>query len=232
MCQNKGGNMKKVFYLFTFMVLVSCTATQSGDSVKDIDGNVYKTIKIGNQLWMAENLKVTHYRNGDEIPNRTDDDEWDSASGGYCNYDNDAANAEIYGHLYNWFAINDSRKLAPEGWHVPTDEEWQKLIDFLGGDAVAGGKMKSVGSLEDGGDLWQGSNKSATNESGFTALPGGYRYNHGDFDGIGDMSYFWSATESNAGNAWYRYLYYGKSNVYRDDSGWKQAGYGVRCVRD
>jgi uncharacterized protein (TIGR02145 family) len=181
--------MKQIFYLFTCLILVSCSGNQqmiqqasSTDSVKDIDGNVYKTVKIGNQWWMAENLKVTHYRNGDEIPNRADDDEWNKGIGAYCNYNNDVTNFEIYGGIYNWFAVDDSRKLAPEGWHVPTDDEWQVLVDYLGGDTLAGGKMKSTGTIEGGDGLWRGSNEGTTNESGFSALPGGYRYNHGVFD--------------------------------------------------
>ncbi|NQT24824.1 fibrobacter succinogenes major paralogous domain-containing protein [candidate division KSB1 bacterium] len=215
---------KQILYLFTFLILVSCSGTQptsSNDSVKDIDGNVYKTVKIGNQWWMAENLTVTHYRNGDKIPGLTDDDEWDNNNGAYCYYNNDKTNIEIYGRLYNWFAVDDSRNLAPEGWHVPSDDEWQVLVDYLGGDTLAGGKMKSSGTIE-----------GATNENGFSALPGGYRYNHGTFDGLGTNPYFWSSTESSGGNAWHRYLYYDNSNVYRDDSGWKQAGYSVRCVKD
>ena len=217
--------MKRIiFYLLIFLFLASCIDAQEmskQSSVKDIDGNVYKTIKIGNQIWMAENLRTTHYRNGDEIPCLRDDDEWDNNSGAYCYYNNDSSNIGKYGMLYNWFAIDDIRKIAPKGWHVPSDKEWQELIDYLGGDTLAGDKMKSIGT---GGQ--------ASNESGFTALSGGYRYNHGVFDGIGTNSYFWSSTESNGGNAWYRYLYYGNSDVYRDDSGWKQGGYSVRCVKD
>lgn len=223
---------KKFYYLFSCLFLFFyCSNQLLNDSVKDIDGNVYKIVKIGDQWWMAENLKVTHFRNGDEIPNREDDDEWDSGSLAYCNYNNDIANGERYGHLYNWFVVNDSRKIAPEGWHVATDEEWQKLIEFLGGDTMAGGKMKSIGTIDDAG-LWKSPNNGATNESGFSAVPGGYRYNHGDFDGIGSTPYFWSSTESNGGNAWHRYLYNGNASIYRDDVGWKQAGYSVRCVKD
>ena len=230
---------KQILYLFTFLILVSisCTpkkgqTTFSEGTVKDIDGNIYKTVKIGSQWWMAENLKVTHYRNGDKIPCLTDDDEWDRPTGAYCYYDNDTDNIGKYGMLYNWFAVNDERSIAPEGWHVPTDAEWQELVDYLGGDSVAGGKMKSTGTIEGGDGLWLDPNEGATNESGFSALPGGYRYNHGVYDGLGINSYFWSSTESNGGNAWHRYMYNGNSDVYRDDSGWKQGGYSVRCVRD
>lgn len=221
--------MKKgPFCLFVFLILAFCSSAQkiiqpvtSVDSVQDIDGNVYKTVKIGNQWWMAENLKVTHYRNGDNIPCLTDDDEWDYNKGAYCYYNNDTTYIGKYGLLYNWFAVADSRNIAPEGWHVPSDEEWQTLVDYLGGDTIAGGKMKSTGT-----------NEGVSNESGFSALPAGYRYNHGTFDGIGTNSYFWSSTESKEGDAWHRYLYYGNAIVYRDNSGWKQAGYSVRCVKD
>lgn len=229
----------QIFYLFAFLILVSCSDTQQGsqstysnDSVKDIDGNVYKTVKIGNQWWMAENLKITRYRNGDEIPSLSDDDEWDNGAGSCCNYNNDTTNVEIYGRLYNWFAVDDSRKMAPEGWHVPTDDEWQELVDYLGGETLAGGKMKSPGTIDGGDGLWRGSNEAATNESGFSALPGGYRYSHGTFDSKGITPYFWSSTESSNGTAWHRYLYNGNSKIYRYDSGWKQAGYSVRCVKD
>ena len=145
---------KQIFHLFTFLILITCGCTQkktqttfSDDTLKDIDGNVYKTVKIGNQWWMTENLKVIHYRNGDKIPCLTDDDEWDQSTRAYCYYNNDTTNVEIYGRLYNWFAVNDSRKIAPEGWHVPTDEEWQELVDYLGGDTLAGGKMKTQEQL-------------------------------------------------------------------------------------
>ena len=211
---------KQLLYLLIFLIFVSCGESQqmsSKDLVKDINGNVYKTVKIGKQMWMAENLRVTHYRNGDPIPCLADDDEWDNNDGAYCYYNNDTTNIRKYGMLYNWFAVDDSRNLAPKGWHVPTDSEWQVLVEFLGGDGLAGGKMQIT---------------VAKNESGFSARPAGYRYNHGVFDGLGTNPYFWSSTESNGGNAWHRYLYFDNSNVYRDDSGWKQAGYSVRCVAD
>lgn len=211
--------MRQMFYLLIILILASCSNNKlSNDTIKDIDGIVYKTIKIGDQLWMAENLKVTHYGNGDKIPCLKDEDEWDTNNGAYCYYDNDANNINKYGMLYNWFALNDKRNLAPLGWHIPSDKEWQTLIDYLGGEALAGGKIKR--------------NEGVMDESGFAALLGGYRYNHGLFEGIGTNSYFWSSTESNGGNAWHRYLYHGTENVYRDDSGWKQGGYSIRCIKD
>ena len=197
------------------------------ETITDIDGNVYKTVKIGTQVWMAENLKVTHYRNGDPILNITDNTQWDSlTTGAYCNYNNDPNNAITYGRLYNWYAVTDSRNLAPIGWRVPTDAEWQTLINYLGGDDVAGGKIKEAGTTH-----WSSPNTGATNESGFTALPGGYRYYYGYFLNLGDLANFWSSTESNSDDAWYRVLYFNNANVYRcNDS--KRSGLSVRLVRD
>ncbi len=197
-------------------------------TVTDIDGNVYKTVKIGSQVWMAENLKVTRYRNGDPVPNVTSNEEWASLNtGAQCAYDNDAGNVSTYGRLYNWYAVNDSRNIAPEGWKVPTDEEWQQLVDYLGGDAVAGGKLKEVGTTH-----WNSPNTGATNESGFSGLPGGFHYTLiGSYHKIGDAAYFWSSSVSNYDNAWHRSLHNVYSNIYRNDNH-KRFGYSVRCVRD
>ena len=149
-------------------------------TVTDIDGNTYQTVKIGDQWWMAENLKVTCYRNGDAIPNITDGTTWASLStGAYCEYNNDINNVATYGRLYNWYAVTDSRNIAPAGWHVPSDAEWKQLEMYLGmsqseADATGwrgtdeGGKLKEVGTMH-----WNSPNTGATNESGFTALPGG-----------------------------------------------------------
>ncbi len=195
-------------------------------TVTDIDGNVYITAKIGDQTWMLQNLKVTNYRNGDHISNVTDDGAWSSLStGAYCEYDNDGGNVASYGLLYNWFAVDDSRNIAPEGWHVPTDAEWQTLVDYLGG-ATAGGKLKELGLTH-----WNSPNTGATNESGFSALPGGYRSYDGSFLDIGRYASFWSSTESNSSNAWDRFLYYGHSDVSRNFN-YKSFGFSVRCVKD
>jgi uncharacterized protein (TIGR02145 family) len=199
----------------------------SQNPVDDIDGNSYKTVKIGNQIWMAENLKVTHYQNGDPIPNITNGDEWtETQQGTYCNYDNDENNVETYGRLYNWFSVNDKRGLAPKGWHIPTAEEWQTLIVYLGGRMIAGGKLK-----EEGTALWISPNGGATNESGFTALPGGYRDYDGYYDAMGGNGCFWSSTESSNSSAWYRVLDCSDSEVsrYGDNKG---NGFSVRCIRD
>ena len=196
----------------------------------DIDGNIYETVIIGDQDWMAENLKVTHYRNGDTIPNVTDNSNWANLStGAYCYYDNDANNADTYGALYNWYAVeeDDTRGLAPEGWRVPTDDEWQTLVDYLGGSSVAGGKMKEAGTAH-----WNSPNTGATNESGFTGLPGGYRGSYtGYFYDLGNYGYFWSATEDSTSTAWNRILSYNNPAVSRYYFN-KQGGFSVRCVRD
>ncbi|HPM99449.1 MAG TPA: FISUMP domain-containing protein [bacterium] len=194
----------------------------------DIDGNIYKTVQIGNQIWMAENLKVTHYRNGDPIPNITSSDVWSKLeNGAYCCYDNQLANAKTYGLLYNWYAVNDNRRLAPKGWHVPSDKEWQQLGDFLGGEYYGGGKLKEKGTSH-----WRSPNMGATDELGFRALPGGYRYyRDGSFDNLGTTARFWSSSESYSDHAWYRDLLYTNSDIRRYYYNW-QYGFSVRCVRD
>jgi uncharacterized protein (TIGR02145 family) len=205
-----------------------------GSTLIDIDGNSYNTVKIGDQVWMAENLKVTHFRNSDPIPTGHTYLEWNSLStGAYAVYDNNEANADTYGYLYNWYAVNDSRNIAPEGWHVPTDEEWQTLVDYLGGEDVAGRKLKEAGT-----EHWNSknrSNKGATNESGFTALPGGSRQfgYSGIYYNMYDFGYFWSSTEYGSDYAWL--LGYDRSSVIREDydcADYWPCGFSIRCIRD
>jgi len=196
-------------------------------TVTDIDGNVYQTVLIGDQCWMMENLKVTHYRNGDPIPNVTDNSTWEGlTSGAYCEHNNDPGNVATYGRLYNWYAVDDSRNIAPEGWHVPTDAEWQVLVDYLGVDGVAGGKLKEAGTTH-----WVSPNTGATNESGFTALPGGYRCYDGGFYNMSSHAYFWSSTEYDDNYAWSRSLGFNYSEVGRS-YGSKDYGFSIRCVKD
>ncbi len=198
-------------------------------TVTDIDGNVYHTIKIGEQWWMVENLKVTHYRNGDPIPNVTDPVAWNGlATGAYCEYDNDIANVALYGRLYNWFAVGDSRNIAPAGWHVPSDAEWQTVVDYLGGNEFAGGTMKDTGTV-----CWSSPNTGATNESGFTGLPGGGRGGDGPYSQRGYTAAFWTSTEHQyfSSEAWNRLLIYNHLYVIHDYSG-KRSGASVRCVKD
>jgi len=196
-------------------------------AVRDIDGNVYQTVTIGTQVWMAENLKVTHYRNGEAIPYVTDVTEWAGLStGAHCEYDNNPANVEIYGRLYNWHSVDDSRNIAPEGWHVPTYADWQTLVDYLGGSSVAGGKLKETGTT-----YWASPNTGATNESGFSALPGGVRLNNGYYEYLSIYAYFWSATAYSSDHGWSEGLGNAYSGVYCTYNG-KQSGLSIRCVKD
>ena len=189
---------------------------------------------ICDQDWMVKNLDVTTYRNGDPIPQVIDPSAWvELTTGAWCYYDNDPANSAIYGKLYNWYAVNDPRGLAPVGWHVPSDAEWTMLSNCLGGYSIAGGKMKSTGTIEAGTGLWLSPNTGATNSSGFTGLPGGYRLGYGTFVSIGNFGCWWSSTELDTDGAWYRYLYYNTGGVGTDGDGiYKLSGFSVRCLRD
>ena len=194
-------------------------------TMTDIDGNTYKTVKIGTQTWMAENLKVTKYNDGTSIPNVTDITAWSKlTTGAYSNYENQFSYSETYGKLYNWYAINTG-KLCPIGWHVATDAEWATLIDYLGGD-VAAGKLKETGTKH-----WYSPNNGATNESGFTALPGGVRSGNGTFNSIGYIGYWWSATERTTRTAMRWVMNNDKIRVDRYE-GNKENGGSVRCVKD
>ncbi len=218
-----------IFYIFSYSFSITAMAQnqQETSTLTDVDGNTYKTIKIGGQWWMAENLKVKHYRNGDPIPYVESKKDWSClTSGAHCYYDNNGINIKPYGALYNWYAVNDSRGLAPEGWHIPSDEEWQDLVEYLGGIENAGGKLKAAGL-----EMWKDPNIKATNASGFTALPGGYRDETGYFSRTAFYAFFWSATEENFFRSWYRSLRY----FYADVSHYKYhkgSGLSIRCVKD
>jgi len=195
--------------------------------VTDIDGNKYHIVTIGTQVWMAENLKTTRYRNSDLIPNVSDKLEWEALNtGAFCIYNNDEINSNIYGHLYNWFAVADSRNIAPIGWHVPSDAEWATLVDFLGGQSVAGGKLKELGA-----NHWRNGNLKATNEFGFTALPGGYRNFDGKFSSIGFSGTFWSTTIDIL-YPWYCGMNFDINDIYRGHDFKKEVGFSIRCVKD
>lgn len=196
-------------------------------TVTDKDGNVYKTVTIGNQIWMAENLKTTKFRNGDPIPNVSASNNWSAlTSGAYCWYNNDAANKAGYGALYNWYVINDPRNIAPLGWHIPSDEEWTALANFLQGKSQAGGKLKETGTTH-----WSDPNSGASNSSGFNALPGGYRTKDGVFKNLSFCGTWWATTEYTQSVAWYRYVDYGTSSIY-SVSIYKKSGLSIRCVKD
>ncbi|MFO7721708.1 MAG: fibrobacter succinogenes major paralogous domain-containing protein [Bacteroidales bacterium] len=224
--------------LITGLVLMSVSGCKKDQdnlqpgTVKDTDGNTYKIVEIGDQWWMAENLKTTRYNDGTLIPNQPDDTLWvDLTTGAYCWYDNNYNNlGSVYGALYNWFAVSTG-KLCPQGWHVPTDEEWTKIISYLGELTVAGGKLKTTGTFEGGTGLWRDPNTDATNESGFLGLPGGRRDNYGNFGHVGYYGDWWSSTAGSTTTAWSRELGYNYSNVYKGSSN-KGLGFSVRCVKD
>jgi len=186
-----------------------------------------QTVTIGTQVWMTKNLNVSTFRNGDPIPQAKTNEEWEKAGENkepaWCYYENDPANGAKYGKLYNWYAVSDSRGLAPVGYHIPSDAEWEKLVDYLGGSENAGAKMKSKqGWAEDG---------NGTNSSGFSGLPGGLRNYVGTFYGIGKYGYWWSFSELSTSNAWYRSLGYFNGSVDRGNYV-KAVGFSVRCLRD
>ncbi len=210
---------------------ISFTTSYAVTSITDLDLNVYNTITIGTQTWMMENLKTTKFNDNTSIPLVTAPNTWaELTTSAYCYYNNDVPTFPsikvTYGALYNWFTVN-SGKLCPTGWHVPTDAEWTTLTTYLGGENVAGGKLKETGI-----SLWQSPNTGATNETGFSSRPGGLRDQSGSFGGIGGSCYLWSATEINTSYVWARYLYYSSSVVNRGGSIDKQFGFSVRCLQN
>lgn len=211
-----------VAFVLLLFVSISCRQTEN-------------TIKIpagGTEFmeWMPKNLTTSTFRNGDSIPEVKVDKEWfEAAKEGrpaWCYYNNDPANGKTYGKLYNWYAVNDARGLAPKGWHIPTDKEWQILVDYLGGKAVAGGKMKEKGTSH-----WSSPNTGATNKISFSALPGGGRSKFGLWQNMGYSATFWSSSKSNRNGALARQLWFNESEVARRNL-LKDHGLSVRCVRD
>ncbi len=189
-------------------------------------GEDFKSVKIGNQIWMAENLNVNNYANGDPITEVKSAEQWSNlTTGAWSYYNNYIANGNVYGKLYNWYAVNDERGLCPSGWHVPNNAEWTTLETSLGGESVAGGKMKSTTG-------WTSPNTAATNESGFLGFPGGSRNVSGTYTNIGYGGGWWSSTEYYGSSAaWNRMLNYFNSNISLSGNG-KRYGFSVRCVRD
>jgi len=222
-----------VMMLTSYGCIGSKEASASKEEAASKEEGASKEVTIGKQVWMKENLNVDKFRNGDPIPEAKTDEEWEKAGENgqpaWCYYNNNPDNGDRYGKLYNWFAVNDPRGLAPEGWKIPSDEDWSRLTDFLyGGANVAGTKMKST-------DFWadnDGESGNGTNESGFSGLPGGGR----DYDGtfyyvVGKFGYWWSSSDYNTSDAWLRYLGYYNGSVGRLDYS-KVYGLSVRCLRD
>lgn len=215
--------MKMLFFIISLLIVSSVKS-----QLKDIDGHSYSKQKIGKQVWMTKNLDVSRFGNGDSIPEAKTSEAWKQAENkkqpAWCYFNNDIANEAKYGKLYNWFAVNDPRGLAPAGWHVPGDSEWTLLSAHLGTDTIAGKKMKSTSGWN-----YQG---NGTNESGFSGLPGNERANGGKFTNYpGNYSGWWSATGFNWKNAWCRSLSY-RSNWLDRNLINKNHGYYVRCIKD
>lgn len=229
---NAGDRLKLTGFsegLYSTVNMLVPTQTQSVNfnfiTCTDADSNHYAIVQIGSQIWMAENLKTTKYRNNDPIPNVTDSTAWmNHTSGAYCDYDTTPGNSLIYGKLYNWYAVADSRNLCPIGWHVPADTEWLTLANC--NTNIVGGKLKEICM-----NLWEQSPiPGGNNESGFTALPGGYRDYYGSFYYLGYTGSWWSSTEV-VGEAWYRLVSYNFNDMLRNFV-YKQTGFSVRCVKD
>lgn len=220
--------------LILVIVTSGCKKNDDDSIIKDDDGNIYQTVTIGTQVWLKENLKTTRYNDGTTIPQITDQTEWKNAiSAAYCWYDNDIANKDPFGAIYNWYAVNTG-KLCPKGWHVPTEIEWTELVTFLGGESVAGGKLKTTGTIQGGDGLWNQPNVAATNETGFSALPGGLR-------GTGNVAFmdiywggvWWTSTEYPPNSAYYFFINNYDGTVGDSDTGTsKNSGFSVRCLKN
>jgi uncharacterized protein (TIGR02145 family) len=208
------------------------------EPVTDFDNNSYSTVKIGNQIWMTENLKVTHYRNGDPVPNITlqSDPQWLSTiSGAYCSYEDNSENSQIYGYLYNGYAVTDSRNLCPAGWHIPAQKEWETLVAYLDNYYNAGNLLKSLA-------YWDNLNVQTSNMSGFSALPGGSRLHpmpdrtYTIFYGLKSHSYFWSKDEYHTlyypDGMWYIQMMNTTNWAMIDNNITKKCGLSIRCIKD
>jgi uncharacterized protein (TIGR02145 family) len=217
-------NAKISFVLILFFMKLSVLQAQS---VKDADGNIYLAINIGKQIWLAENLKTTKYNDGKTIPLVAVDKEWKALkTPGFCYFENDPANKNIYGVLYNWYTVS-TNKLCPKGWHVASHAEWKTMVDFIGGINTAGDKLK-----EPGNDHWKNALLSPTNDFDFTALPGGTRLYSGSFAEFGNSyAVWWTSTEYSSMASYNWGLHVSSSKIFNGyDS--KQSGFSVRCVMD
>jgi len=230
--------MKKNWRLLNYSLLISfvllsltysCKKDDDNHQVKDIDGNVYNTVTIGTQVWMVENLKTTHLNDGTPIPNAIDSLEWNNSATSYtpayCWNKNDPKNKSIYGALYNFYSV-ETGKLAPKGWHVATAANWNTLTAFLGGDSIAGGKMKETGTSH-----WITPNTDATNTSGFTALPGGFRVGYTIFENVGYTGVWWTSTKSVTESPSGRSLI-SSDGIIVTGYAFSSMGFSVRCVKD
>jgi|WetSurMetagenome_2_1015567.scaffolds.fasta_scaffold00183_5 uncharacterized protein (TIGR02145 family) len=209
----------------TMALMISCKKNDDTGSVKDADGNKYKTVVIGDQTWMAENLKTTSFQDGTPINLVTDNTPWSYSGAAYCWYGNDQATNEDFGILYNYYAVAGTSELCPTGWHIPSSDEWATLIDFAGGSNVAGSKLKHSGT-----EYWFSPN-SAENSYQFSARGGGLRDQYGFFNNLGENCFFWTSTAYSADKAWYTVLSYNSSSILNNYLS-KNSGFSVRCVKD
>lgn len=217
---------KGVFLFVLTISMSSCSKENSKSlnfgSVSDKEGNIYKTIEIGNQTWMAEDLNSTMFSNGDPVANLVDNTEWSSSvSGAYCHI-----GGRYDGKFYNWYAISDPRNLCPTGWHIPDNTDWNTLFEFVGTSGTAAPKLKEVGIYN-----WNEWKNVNTNETGFSALPTGGRYNNGSYNGVGMGVAYWSKTEASS-NESYTWKLVVNSTVFENQKRPKDYGFSVRCVKD
>lgn len=224
--------MKSLRTITIFIVMMTIGIPSSGysQSINNLDQNIYTTVKIGDQTWMGQNLDVSHFRNGDPIPEASTDEAWEKAGvekkPAWCYYEASADHGKVYGRLYNWYAVNDPRGLAPKGWHIPSEEEWNILSVFLGGEEKAGGKVKEKGMTH-----WKTPNKGATNESGFAALPSGLIYSFGGCVKLGIEGYWWTSKANGDETAMLYSLSY-ENAILTDLFLNKGVGIAVRCIKD
>lgn len=216
--------MKKSILIFALLAFL--LTKNNAQTVTDYDGNIYNTVTIGTQVWLKPNLRVTHYSNGDTIEHITNYLQWrQMTKGAYCDYYNNLDSSKTYGNLYNWYVINDTRNICPSGWHVPTDSNWSKLIIYLG-YMEAGSKLKEKGTYH-----WLPPSYGATNQTGFTALPGGF-IDYSGFQNIGHNGNWWSSSEDGSGSVWYLNMSHVSTVASLTRTTYKSNGYSIRCLSD
>jgi uncharacterized protein (TIGR02145 family) len=216
---------KVLFTTLAVWILSQLYAGSAISQVKDIDGNEYNTYIVGKYTWTTSNLNAEKYRNGDPIPQVQDMKEWASLkTGAWCWFENNSENGIVYGKLYNWYAVNDPRGLAPQGWHIPSKEEWEALIDNFGGTEEAGAKLKNY-------EIWESPNLGATYTCKFKALPGGFRQKNGEFFGTGKYGGFWMSNLNDEGLAWAAYMNNYLKDIFLNPYD-ENVGLSVRVVKD
>jgi uncharacterized protein (TIGR02145 family) len=222
--------LQKILVILFFSMTLGWPIQVIAQSISDVDGNLYTSVKINQQTWLGQNLNVSHFRNGDPIPQVSSDEEWEKAGAEqkpvWCHYENSDEHGKTYGKLYNWYAVHDERGLAPKGYHIPTDQDWNALSVYLGGGEKAGGKLKEKGTAH-----WKSPNSDATNSSGWNGLPGGLNYSFGTFVDVENTGYWWTSVENGEVTANVYSLSF-KNSTLADLFLNKGVGLSVRCIRD